>query len=74
MRESSIFRSAKKRKYRIQYNLEFFKHHPTEQAIRAILLHELKHIKDLSEINSFKVLRLALKYVFKIPHLQSGFS
>jgi hypothetical protein len=54
-----FYLSAKKRKYIILVNTQLCYDHPTPEAIKAILAHELIHIRDYTKSSTLQLLQLA---------------
>lgn len=62
VKTTTAFRAPMKRTYGIQINEKIFQCSPTADAIRAILVHEIKHIQDYTRMGMFSLESFALKY------------
>ncbi len=56
-------RSKKKRYYDLFFNSRLFDSPPPEGALKAILVHELVHIRDYTGMNAGALLKLARRYL-----------
>lgn len=66
----NIVKNAKKRNYSIRVNRKFLEENPNfcppdKKSLRAILAHELYHIKDYVERGTFGMIGLGSKYLSK---------
>jgi hypothetical protein len=59
----TIFNKTGKRTYEVQLNLRLLACPPEMDALQAILVHELEHVKDYESWTSTKIAGHALKYV-----------
>ena len=58
----TLLRGGSKRRYVIDLNLKLLDCPPPEEALTAILVHELEHIKDYTGWSSFKIARFGVHY------------
>ena len=58
----TLLRGGSKRCYLIDLNLKLLDCPPPEEALTAILVHELEHIKDYTGWSSFKIARFGVHY------------
>lgn len=54
--------SRERRTYAVMYNLELLKDFPPQDALVAILAHELAHLEQFAALGRWELLRLALPY------------
>jgi hypothetical protein len=60
----TALRRASRRTYRVRYNTTQFGDAPSRAAVRAILVHEVKHIWDMAHMSSLEVAGLGLETLF----------
>lgn len=60
---SSLFGQKSRRRYTLQLNLKLLECPPHSEALGAILVHELSHIRDYTELSSAQILGLGIKYL-----------
>jgi hypothetical protein len=65
--KTTIFNSGRHRTYRLNYNPKLFADPPADDALYAILAHELKHTKDYAGMSSFALAAFAAQYVLGDP-------
>ncbi len=59
----SPFRSAQNREYRVIVSRNFLTDAPPDQAVVAVLTHELFHIADYTEMSGAELVGLAIRYL-----------
>jgi hypothetical protein len=61
--KSTLVGSRDKRRYEVQLNLKLLECSPGGEALEAILIHELEHIVDYTQMSSAQILSFGLRYV-----------
>lgn len=58
----TLIKKRRKRKYSVQLNLKLLDCPPEEEALQAILVHELEHVKDYTKWSSGKIAKHGIHY------------
>ena len=58
----SLIGNREKRKYNVQLNLKLLNCPPDEDSLKAILVHELEHVKDYTQWSSAKIVKHGIHY------------
>lgn len=61
--KASLMGSRHKRRYEVQLNLKLLACSPGEAALEAILIHELEHVLDYTQMSSAQIVSHGLRYV-----------
>ena len=58
----TVLRSARKRRYHVQVNSQLLADAPADAALTAIIVHELSHVHDYTQMSSVRFAEFAIGY------------
>ncbi|MFZ4715258.1 MAG: hypothetical protein ACOYL6_16165 [Bacteriovoracaceae bacterium] len=58
----TLYKSKSKRKYFVEINPDIYSCSPNTKALKAIIVHEMEHIKDYHSMSSANIVALGIKY------------